>query len=80
VGPEVAEIWAEHLVARCGPHVLDPAQPAEDWRGWVRLNRRCRRYVAEKSGGVWSPEPTSECPPNEWGPTTCPPESEPAPR
>jgi hypothetical protein len=40
--PDTLRAWVEGLRQACGEHALRPPAPTEDWRGYVRVRRRCR--------------------------------------
>jgi hypothetical protein len=44
--PETLAAWVEGLRRSCGEAALDPPGPSEDWRGYVRVRRRCRAAAA----------------------------------
>ena len=44
--PETLAAWVEGLRRSCGEEALDPPEPSEDWRGYVRVRRRCRAAAA----------------------------------
>ena len=50
-GPTFLHAWAEGLARACGPGARAPLRAGEDWRGTVRVRRRCE---AERSKAVRS--------------------------